>query len=297
MDGKESLFLKIIKSEFMHNYKRSFSAISGSIIIFLVISIALFGPLFTKQNPYDLTDIDLSDAYKPPVWMSGGDTKFLLGTDGQGRDMVSAIIYGSRTSIFIGIAVVGITCFIGTILGIVSGYYGGIIDSFIMRIADVQLSFPSMLIALFIIAIFGRGMFKLIITLSIVGWVIFARTVRGETLSIKKKEYIDATKALGFSDSRIIFRHILPNVITSIIVIFTIRIGNVILMEATLSFLGVGVPVTKPSLGLLVKNGFDVLFSGLWWVSVFPGLYIMIVVFGINLLGDFLKDELNPELK
>ena len=178
------------------------------------------------------------------------------------------------------------SCAIGTTLGLLAGYFGGKVDAVIMRIADVQLSFPSMLIALFIMSVFGRGVGKLLIALTMVGWVTYARTVRGETLSVKKMEYVEAARTIG-----------LPNVINSIIVLATIQIGSFILTEATLSFLGVGVPITQPSLGLLVKTGFDVLFSGLWWASVFPGLYIMLIVFGINLLGDFLRDELNPNLK
>jgi peptide/nickel transport system permease protein len=166
-----------------------------------------------------------------------------------------------------------------------------------MRIADIQLSFPSMLIALFIMSVFGRGVGKLLIALTMVGWVTYARTVRGETLSVKKMEYVEAARTIGLPNRIIILKHVLPNVVNSIIVLATIQIGNFILTEATLSFLGVGVPITEPSLGLLVKTGFDVLFSGLWWASVFPGLYIMLIVFGINLLGDFLRDELNPNLK
>ncbi len=288
---------RIRSSEFIYNYKRNIPAIIGSIIIALALFVAIFGPLFAPQNPYDLTEIDLADAYKPPFWQEEGDSRFILGTDDQGRDILSGIIYGSRVSLFIGLTVMLMSCLIGTSLGLLSGYYGGKIDSLIMRIADIQLSFPSMLIALFIMSAFGRGVDKLLIALTLVGWVIFARTVRGETLSLKKKEFIEATKIIGLPNYKIIFKHVLPNVFTSVIVISTIKVGDFILTEATLSFLGVGVPITEPSLGLLVKNGFDVLFSGLWWVSVFPGLYIMLLVFGINLLGDFLRDELNPKLK
>ncbi|MCT4564277.1 MAG: ABC transporter permease [Maledivibacter sp.] len=293
---KEKLH-RVTSSEFFYNYKRNVPAIIGSIIIFIALFLAIFGPAFAPQNPYDLTEIDLADAYKPPVWQEGGDSRFILGTDDQGRDIVSGIIYGSRISLFIGLTVTILSCFIGTTLGLLAGYYGGKIDSFIMRIADIQLSFPSMLIALFIMSAFGRGVDKLLFALTLVGWVIFARTVRGETLSVKKKEFIEATRVIGLPDRKIIPRHVLPNVFTSVIVISTIKVGDFILTEATLSFLGVGVPITEPSLGLLVKNGFDVLFSGLWWVSVFPGFYIMLLVFGINLLGDFLRDELNPKLK
>ena len=287
---------RFFESEFFYNYRKSFSAVFGSVIIFLALVIGLIGPFVVPQNPYDQKQTDLSNDYLPPMWEEEGRAEFPLGTDGQGRDMLSVIVYGSRISLLIGISVTVISCVIGTFLGVFAGYKGGKTDSFIMRVADIQLSFPSMLIALFIMAIFGSGIEKLIVTLSFVGWVMFARTIRGETLSVKNQEYIQAAHVLGYSDWRILFRHVLPNVTTPLIVLFTNKIGNVILTEASLSFLGVGVPVTQPSLGLLVKNGFDVLFSGLWWVSLLPGLYIMLLVFGINLLGDFLKDELNPQL-
>ena len=197
----------------------------------------------------------------------------------------------------IGVVGMVLSCILGTTLGLISGYSDGVLGSIIMRIADVQLSFPSMFIALVILAIMGKGVDKLLVALVITGWVTYARTVRGVTLSVKKMDYISACKTIGLSRPVIVLRHVLPNVVSSVVVLATIQTGNFILTEATLSFLGVGVPVTQPSLGLLVKNGFDVLFSGLWWASVFPGLYIMLLVFGINLLGDFLRDELDPRLK
>ena len=292
-----SLWKTFLESEFFFNYRHNTSAIIGSILVLIAILVAVFGKFIAPQNPYDLSAINLSDAYLPPAWLTGGDSKFLLGTDNQGRCILSAIIYGSVSSLTIGLVGMIASCIIGTTLGLISGYYGGRIDAFIMRIADIQLSFPSMLIALFMMSIFGRGIDKLLIALTMVGWVTYARTVRGETLSIKNKEYVEAARTIGIPNLQIILKHIMPNVITSVIVLATIQVGNFILTEATLSFLGVGVPITEPSLGLLVKTGFDVLFSGLWWTSVFPGLYIMLVVFGINLLGDFLRDELNPNLK
>lgn len=294
---KVSRWQLFLGSEFFHNYKKSATAIIGSIIVITVILVAILGPLFTVQNPYEMSNIELSNAYKPPAWIDGGETKFLLGTDQQGRDMLSAIVYGSRVSLIIGVVGTLLASAIGITLGLISGYFGGKIDAIIMRIADIQLSFPTMLIALFLMSIFGRGIANILIALSLVGWVRYARTVRGETLSVKKQEYIEATKVIGLPSFRIIFKHVLPNVFTSIIVLSTIQVGSFILTEATLSFLGLGVPVTRPSLGMLCNNGFDVLYSGLWWVSIFPGLYIMIIVFGINLLGDFLRDELNPKLK
>lgn len=285
------------RSEFFHNFVRSPGAVAGLLIVIFFLIVVLIGPACTPQNPYDIASLDLMDAYKPPLWMEGGDSAFVLGTDEQGRDILSAIVYGSRISLFIGVAVVLLSCVIGTVFGLVAGYFGGRMDSILMRVVDIQLSFPAMLVALFIMAAFGRGLGKLIVALTIVGWVLYARTVRGSVLVERNKEYVDAAKLIGLSPFPIIVRHVLPNVLTPLIVIATIHVGTVILTEATLSYLGVGVPVTEPSLGLLVKNGYDVLFSGLWWSSVFPGVFIMLLVFGINLLGDFLRDEFNPRLK
>lgn len=292
--GRWGLFLR---SEIFHNYRRSPSAIAGSIMVVLVLLVALLGPIWTVQNPYDIASLELGDAYKPPVWLEGGEAKFFLGTDQQGRDMVSAIVYGSRVSLFIGIAGTIMASVIGIALGLTAGYFGGKVDGIIMRIADIQLSFPTMLIALFLMSMLGKGVFNILLSLTLVGWVRYARTVRGETLSVKKSEYIEAAKVIGLPDLRILVRHVLPNVFASIIVLSTIQVGSFILTEASLSFLGMGVPLTRPSLGMLCNNGFTVLYSGLWWVSILPGLYIMVIVFGINLLGDFLRDELNPKLK
>nr|WP_321502203.1 ABC transporter permease [uncultured Dethiosulfovibrio sp.] len=292
--GRWGLFLR---SEIFHNYRRSPSAIAGSIMVVLVLLVALLGPIWTVQNPYDIASLELGDAYKPPVWVEGGEAKFFLGTDQQGRDMVSAIVYGSRVSLFIGIAGTIMASVIGIALGLAAGYFGGKVDGIIMRIADIQLSFPTMLIALFLMSVLGKGVFNILLSLTLVGWVRYARTVRGETLSVKKSEYIEAAKVIGLPDLRILLRHVLPNVFASIIVLSTIQVGSFILTEASLSFLGMGVPLTRPSLGMLCNNGFTVLYSGLWWVSILPGLYIMVIVFGINLLGDFLRDELNPKLK
>lgn len=294
---KTNWWKSFLASEFFFHYKHNVPAMIGSVLVVFAVLVAVFGRFVAPQNPYDLTQISLIDSYLPPSWLEGGKAGYLLGTDAQGRDILSAIIYGSASSIMIGLVGMAASCLIGTTLGLIAGYYGGKADALIMRIADIQLSFPSMLIALFIMSVFGRGVGKLLIALTMVGWVTYARTVRGETLSVKKMEYVEAARTIGLPNRIIIVKHVLPNVVNSIIVLATIQIGNFILTEATLSFLGVGVPITKPSLGLLVKTGFDVLFSGLWWASIFPGLYIMLIVFGINLLGDFLRDELNPNLK
>ncbi len=285
------------QSEFFYNFRRSPAAVAGALIVVLVLLVALIGPYFTVQDPYNMAELQLADAYKPPFWMEGGDPKFLLGTDQQGRDMVSAIVYGSQVSLVIGLLGTLMASAIGIVLGLVSGYFGGKVDALIMRIADVQLSFPSMLIALFLMSILGRSVANILLSLMLVGWVRYARTVRGETLSVKRNEYIEAAHVIGLPNWRILFRHVLPNVFASIVVLSTMQVGGFILTEATLSFLGLGVPISRPSLGMLCNNGFTVLYSGLWWVSILPGLYIMIIVFGINLLGDFLRDEMNPKLK
>jgi len=266
-------------------------------MILTALIIAVLGPMITPQDPYSLAGLNLSDAFKPPAWIDGGDVNFLLGTDQQGRDIMSAIVYGSRVSLYIGFVGVFFAATTGILVGLVAGYVGGRLESFIMRIADIQLSFPSMLIALFLMTTFGRSVTNVLIALTLIGWVRYARIVRGETLTVKKKEYIEASKVIGFSHIRIIFKQVLPNVLTSVIVLSTIQVGSFILIEATLSFLGLGVPVTRPTLGMLCSDGFTVLYSGLWWVSFFPGLYIVFIVFGINLFGDFLRDELNPRLK
>ncbi len=294
---KESKLNKILQSETWYNYKHSWTAKIGSFLIISIVLIAIIGPLFVPQNPYNLADLALEDAYLPPVWEDGGRAPFLLGTDQQGRDILSAIVYGSRVSLFIGIVGTLLASTFGISMGLLSGYFGGRVDSIIMRIADVQLSFPSLLIALFLMSLIGQGVVNILIALLLVGWVRYARTVRGATLSVIQNEYIEATKVIGLSNLRVIVKHVLPNVLTSIIVLSTIQVGGFILTEATLSFLGMGVPITRPSLGMLCSNGFSVLYSGLWWVSIFPGLYIMMIVFGINLMGDFLRDEFNPKLK
>lgn len=286
-----------LKSQFLFNWRRNLPAMLGTGIVAVCILIVAFGPYLVRQNPYDLMQLNLMDSYLPPAWLEGGNPAYLLGTDGQGRDVLAAIVYGTRISALIGLSAMVLACTIGTTLGLIAGFYGGRVDALIMRIADVQLSFPSMLIALFLMSAFGTGIDKVLIALTAVGWVVYARTVRGSTLGEVEKEYVQAARVAGLSNGRIILKHVLPNVLTPLIVIATVQVGTFILIEASLSFLGVGVPITQPSLGLLIKNGFDVLFSGLWWTSVFPGLMIMAMVFGINLMGDFLRDELNPRLK
>ena len=284
---------RLKSSQFYSHFKKSPVAIISSVVLLLILLMAVFGPLLLTNKPYDLSTLELQNAYLKPL----ENSRFILGNDQQGRDIFSAIIYGSRTSLLIGVLGVILSGVLGVVLGIIAGYFGGWVDNLIMRIADIQLSFPSILIAMFLMSVLGRGIGNVLIALMLVGWVKFARTVRGETLSIRKMEYVDAAHVIGYHSGRIIFKHILPNVTTSLIVLATMQVGSFILIEATLSFLGLGVPVTEPSLGMLCSDGFKVMFGGLWWVSVFPGLYIVLIVFAVNLLGDFLRDELNPKLK
>lgn len=287
---------RILHSEAFHDFKGNHLAMAGAIVLSFFLLVALIGPFFTPQNPYDLKQLSLVNAFQKPG-LFGGNPRFLLGTDQQGRDLLSGIVYGIRISVMVGVTAMLISLCIGTTLGILAGYKGGWVDSLIMRIADIQLSFPGMLIALFIMAVFGRGIGKVILALAMVGWVLYARTVRGATLEERSKEYVEAARVLGYPNIVIMFKHILPNVLTPLIVIATIQVGNFILTEATLSFLGVGVPPTQPSLGMLLASGYQVLFSGLWWVSVFPGLTLVLMIISTNLLGDFLRDELNPNLR
>ena len=284
---------RLKSSQFYSHFKKSPVAIISSVVLLLILLMAVFGPLLLTNKPYDLSTLELQNAYLKPL----ENSRFILGTDQQGRDIFSAIIYGSRTSLLIGVLGVILSGVLGVVLGIIAGYFGGWVDNLIMRIADIQLSFPSILIAMFLMSVLGRGIGNVLLALMLVGWVKFDRTVRGETLSIRKMEYVDAAHVIGYHSGRIIFKHILPNVTTSLIVLATMQVGSFILIEATLSFLGLGVPVTEPSLGMLCSDGFKVMFGGLWWVSVFPGLYIVLIVFAVNLLGDFLRDELNPKLK
>ena len=279
------------KNEIIVEFLEDKVAVTGFIITIILILFAIFPHLFSIQNPYDLKELFLQNSFKPPC------KKFFLGTDGQGRDIYSAILYGLRISLYVGVVSTVLSVIIGLIAGLISGYFGGITDTVIMRIADIQLSFPAILIALIIMALWGQGVGKIIIAITIVNWVYYARTARGIVLAEKEKEYVQSAVALGMRSFYIMFSEILPNITAPIIVIATVRIANAIILEATLSFLGVGVPITKPSLGTLISNGYQVLFSGYWWVSVFPGIVLMLLVLAINVVGDRLRDVMNPRLK
>ena len=289
-----------------HSFRTSPMAIGAAVVAALCIFSALFAPWVAPHNPFDLATLELSDARLPPMWEEGGSAKYLLGTDDQGRDILSAIMYGARISMLVGLASVVLSVIVGVSLGLLSGFVGGKIDAFIMRVCDVMLSFPSILIALLIDGV-GRAMFPnahdtlafavLVLAIALPGWVQYARTVRGSTLVERNKEYVQAARVVGVAPLRIMRQHVLPNVMGPVLVLATIQVATAILTEATLSFLGVGVPPTQPSLGTLIRIGNDFLFSGEWWITIFPGLMLVLIALSVNLLGDWLRDALNPRLQ
>lgn len=267
------------------------------VIFLMVLFIALFAPWISPTDPYDLAKVDILDSLLPPGTQSYTGMTHVLGTDGAGRDMVSAIFYGIRTSLSVGIFSAVIALIIGCIFGLVAASAGGRIETVIMRIVDIQLSFPAILVALILLAVLGKGVDKIIIALVLVQWAYYARTMRGAALVERSKEYVEAATCLGISRIRIIFRHILPNCISPLIVVGTIQAAHAISLEATLSFLGIGLPITEPSLGLLIANGFRYLMSEKYWISIFPGIALLIMIVSINLVGDQLRDVLNPRLE
>jgi peptide/nickel transport system permease protein len=271
------------------------------------VSAALFSPWISPQDPFDAAALNLSDAFKPPAWLQEGERAYVLGTDNQGRDILSTIMHGARISLGVGLAAVFFALLLGVALGLISGYFGGRLDAFIMRLADVQLSFPAILIALLIdgmarVALPAERQDEiaipvLVLAIGFAGWVQYARTVRGSTMVEKEKEYVQAARVIGRRPAAIMLAHILPNVTGPVLVIATIHIATAIITEATLSFLGVGVPATRPSLGTLIRVGNEFLYSGEWWITVFPGLALVTLVLSVNLLGDWLRDALNPKLR
>jgi peptide/nickel transport system permease protein len=269
-------------------------ALTGVIIVALLVLAAILAPLIAPQNPYDLSQLDIMDNRLRPGSRSMSGMLYLIGTDDQGRDLFSAILFGLRTSILVGLSSAAIALVIGAAIGLVSAYLGGRTDAVLMRIVDIQLSFPAILIALIFLAILGQGIDKIILALVVTQWAYYARTVRGSALVERRRAYVDAARAMALPDRSILFRHILPNCLPPLIVVATMRIAYAIMLEATLSFLGIGLPVTEPSLGLLIANGFEYLLSGDYWISVFPGLALLLLIVGVNLIGDGLRDILNP---
>ena len=282
---------------FVSDFFESKVAVAASIVFGSVVFIAIFAPLISPQNPYDLGVIDILDGRLAPGAEGLSGMTHVLGTDDQGRDMLSAIFYGLRISLGVGVMSGAIAFSIGLSVGLAAAYFGGRVDAIIMRIVDLQLSFPAILLALIVLAVLGKGVDKIIIALVAFQWAYYARTVRGSALVERNKEYIEAATCLALSHTRIVFRHLLPNVMPPLIVVGTVQVAHAIALEATLSFLGVGLPVTEPSLGLLIANGFDYMMTGKYWISFFPGVALLVTIFSINLVGDQLRDVLNPRLQ
>jgi peptide/nickel transport system permease protein len=293
-------------SYLLFSFKQDMTAIFSLAILLVLLVTGLLAPVFSPYDPYDPANIDIMNSELPPSWTEDGDAAFLLGTDIQGRDLLSTMIYGLRLSILIGCGAVVLQGCLGVVVGLLAGYLGGKIDAVLMRIADIQLSFPYLMVAIFISAIFqlafGIGRYEdlavplLIVIIGLAEWPVYARTVRAAVMGEKNKEYVEAARVIGLNRWRIMFRHVLPNTMTSVLVISTIQVANAVMSEAALSFLGLGMPVTKPSLGSLIRSGFEYIFSGSWWITLFPGIFLVLLVLVINLLGDWLRDVLNPKL-
>jgi peptide/nickel transport system permease protein len=279
------------------DFAESKLALAGLAVLALILAVALLAPLISPQNPYDLAQLDVQDSRLPPGSRSGEGLTFWLGSDDQGRDILSGIFYGLRISLGVGVASTLCAVIIGLAMGLCAAYFGGRTDGLIMRLVDIQLSFPAILIALILLALLGQGVGKTIFALITVQWAYYARTVRSTALVERRKEYIEAAMCLALPPARIVFRHLLPNCVPPLIVIATVQVAAAIALEATLSYLGIGVPITEPSLGLLIKNGFDYMLSGKYWISFFPGIALLLTIVSINLVADQLRDVLNPRLQ
>ncbi|NSY37784.1 ABC transporter permease [Leisingera sp. ANG59] len=304
--SEPSRWSKIWNSNMGYSFRRNPVAVL-SMIVFLLIALASFlAPVIAPYDPYDPAQIDIMNSEYPPAWVSGSLPEFVLGTDDQGRDLWSTILYGTRLSLLIGICAVALQAFLGISIGLIAGYVGGRLDSLLMRLADIQLSFSTLMVAIIFLAVtqamFGTDTFNkyavvfLIAVIGVAEWPQYARTVRATVLAEKKKEYVDSARVLGFGPMRIMVRHILPNSLSPIFVISTVQVANAIISEASLSFLGLGMPPSQPSLGSLISSGFDYIFSGSWWITAIPGVVLVVLVLVINLLGDWMRDVLNPKL-
>lgn len=296
-----------LKSDLFYRFRTSYVTVLASAVTVFILLAALLAPWIAPHDPFDVSTLSLWDSELPPVWAEGGDPRFILGTDNQGRDVLSAILYGSRISLAVGFVSVALAMAIGIVIGLVSGYFGGAVDAFFMRIADVMLSFPTILVALLVSGIVrgalpremhdSAALIVLVFAITVTTWVQYARTVRSSTMVERSREYVYAAQLVGRRPFAILFSHILPNVMGPVLVIATINLAMAILIEATLSFLGVGMPPTNPSLGTLIRVGNEYLFSGIWWVVIFPSLTLVALVLAVNLLGDWLRDALNPKLR
>ena len=289
---------RFFRSKIIYDFFHDPSALVGSFILSVFILAAVLAPWIAPQDPYDLEKVSLEHFLKPPIWKEGGEPPFLLGTDDQGRGILSTILYGCRTSLIVGFGVVLIAGTFGVTMGLLSGYYGGLLDSVTMRLADTFFSFSTTLMAFLLLGLFKeRGVLVVIIAICIADWVKYARTMRGSVLEVKEEAYILAAKATGARDLRLLLRHLLPNAMPPIFVVMAVDLAVVIMLEATLSFLGVGVPLTEPSLGMMISIGKDYVYADMWWLVVFPGAALILLVLGINLFADWLREELNPKIE
>lgn len=279
---------------FVSEFAASRLAVGGLVVFLGIACVAIFAPWIAPTDPYDLTRLDILDGRQPPGAQSMDGRTFWLGSDDQGRDMLSAIMYGLRTSLGVGAMSAVLALLFGGAIGLLAAYFGGRVDTIVMRVVDIQLSFPAILVALILLAVLGQGVGKIIFALVTVQWAYYARTVRGSALVERRKEYIEAARGLALSHARIVFRHLMPNCLPPLIVVVTVQVAHAIALEATLSFLGIGLPITEPSLGLLIANGFEYMMSGKYWISFFPGVALLITIVAINLVGDRLRDVLNP---
>ncbi len=305
-NSEPSRWARMMSSNMAYSFRRNPVAMVSMAVFLLIAVAAVFSPLIAPFNPYDPANIDIMNSELPPAWVAGSDPQFALGTDDQGRDLWSTILYGTRLSLIIGLCAVAVQAFLGISIGLISGYVGGRVDSVLMRLADIQLSFSTLMVAIIFLAVtqamFGSevfnqyAVFMLIAVIGIAEWPQYARTVRATVLAEKKKEYVDSARVLGFGPLRIMVRHILPNSLSPIFVISTVQVANAIISEASLSFLGLGMPPSQPSLGSLISSGFDYIFSGSWWITAIPGVVLVVLVLVINLLGDWMRDVLNPKL-
>ncbi len=298
---------RFLDSDLVYSFKRSPAVVVAFVVTAVFVLAALFAPWIVPHNTYEVITLNLSDAFLPPSWIEGGKLQYLFGTDDQGRDVFSTIILGMRVSLLVGFLAVLFAMSLGVTLGLTAGYVGGVVDAVIMRVADVQLSFPAILIVLLIDGV-ARGLlprdmhdrvviYVIVLAIGLTAWVQFARTVRGSTLVEKSKEYVQAARLIGLHPALIMLRHVLPNVMGPVLVIATLNLAIAVLTESTLSFLGVGVPPTEPSLGTLISVGNNFLFSGEWWMAIFPGAFLVVLVLSVNILGDWLRDALNPKLR
>ena len=297
---------RVLASDFVYRFCRDPVALGSGLVLLVLVTLAVLAPVLAPQNPYDPMQLSIMDSELPPFWMDGSDPRFVLGTDAQGRGIFSTILYGTGISLLIGVFAVLLQGVLGIVIGLSAGYLGGRLDSFLMRLADIQLSLSTLMVAIIALAVFQAtfganayedlALLMIIMVIGIAEWPKYARTVRASVLAEKHKEYVDAARVIGLGRVRIMLRHVLPNTLSPILVISTVQVAEAVMTEAALSFLGLGMPVDQPSLGALIRSGFEFIFSGSWWITLFPALVLIALILAINLLGDWLRDVLNPKL-